>query len=272
MWQAVTQFDIKWIDVLDVAIVSAIIYYVLVWLQGTRALALIRGLLVIILLYFAGKLLGLTTINWILEKLGPIIIVVIVIVFQPELRRALERLGRERILVRLGLVDTGRGSWFVRHIIRAVEQLSETKTGALIVLERNTGLSEFMESGVRLDAVVSSDLLLSIFSPKNPLHDGAVIIQGDRIAAASCLLPLSDTRLLDRRLGTRHRAAVGMSEQTDALVIVVSEKTGIVSIAQNGLLSRNFTKDMLEEKLFELYRVAPARKRWFTFNKAAKTK
>jgi diadenylate cyclase len=267
-----TFVEFKYIDIIDIAIVSAVIYYLLVWLQGTRALALIRGLLVVILLYFAGKFLGLTTINWILEKLGPMIIVVIVIVFQPELRRALERLGRERILVRLGIVDAGSGSWFVRHIIRAVNQLSEQQIGAIIVLERNTGLSDIMESGVRLDAIISSDLLVSIFSPKNPLHDGAVIIQGDRIAAASCLLPLSETKLLDRRLGTRHRAAVGMSEQTDALVIVVSEKTGIVSIAQNGLLSRNFTKDMLEEKLFELYRVAPARKRWFSFNKAAKTK
>jgi diadenylate cyclase len=260
-------FNVKPVDVIDILIVAGGIYYMLVWLQGSRAIALIRGLVVITLLYLCAKLFGLTTINWILDKLGPIILVVIIIVFQPELRRALERLGRERILVRLGFVDTGRGSWFVRHIVRGAEQLSETKTGALIVIEKNTGLSEFLESGVKLDAVISSDLLMSIFSPKNPLHDGAVIIQGDRIAAASCLLPLSDTRLLDRRLGTRHRAAVGMSEQTDAVVIVVSEKTGIISIAQNGLLSRQITKEMLEEKLFEVYRVAPKARTWFSFAK-----
>ena len=263
--------ELKWIDLLDVLIVSIAVYYILVWLQGTRALALIRGLLVIVLLYIIGKVLGLTTINWGLERIGTIMLVIIVIVFQPELRRALERLGRERLFVRLGIVDTSRGSWFVNHLIKAVAQLSEQKYGALIVLERNTGLSEFLESGVKLDAIVSSDLLISIFSPKNPLHDGAVVLQGDRIAAAGCLLPLSDTRLLDRRLGTRHRAAVGMSEQTDAIVIVVSEKTGIISVAENGLLSRNMTSEMLEEKLFSLYRVTPVIKSFFARGKGAKS-
>jgi diadenylate cyclase len=265
-------YEFRWLDVLDVALVAAAIYYLLVWLQGTRALALLRGLSVIVFLYLIGKVLGLTTINWLLEKLGPIMVVVIVIVFQPELRRALERIGRQRILVRLGFVDTSRSSWFVRHIIKAVEQLSEAELGGLIVLEKNTGLSEFLESGVRLDAVISADLIVSIFSPKSPLHDGAVIVQGNRISAASCLLPLSDTRLLERRLGTRHRAAVGMSEQTDALVIVVSEKTGIISIAQNGFLSRHISKEMLEEKLFDMYRVFPARKPWFGLVKGKEKK
>ena len=267
-----TLLDLRWVDLIDIFVVAGAIYYLLVWLQGTRAITLIRGLGVVILLYLAAKYFGLHTINWILEKLGTIILIVVVIVFQPELRRALERLGREGLLVRLGIVDTSRGSWFVSHIIKAVEQLSELKCGALIVLERNTGLSEFLESGVRLDAILSSELLVSIFSPKNPLHDGAVIIQGDRVAAAGSLLPLSDTRLLDRRLGTRHRAAVGMSEQTDALIIVISEKTGIISIAENGYLSRYITKEIIEEKLFELYRVKPMLKEWLPWRKAAPKK
>jgi diadenylate cyclase len=132
---------------------------------------------------------------------------------------------------------------------------SENQIGALIVLERTTGLSEYMESGVRLDSMISTDLLISIFSPKSPLHDGAVIVQGERIASASCLLPLSESRLLDKRLGTRHRAAVGISELSDALTVVVSEKTGTISLAENGFLTRFLTKDQLEEKLFSLYKV-----------------
>lgn len=253
------EIALRWVDIIDIAIVSMVIYYLLMWLQGTRAITLLKGIGVIFMFYLFGKVLNLYTINWLLERLGTVILILIIIIFQPELRRALERIGRGKLLIRLGVVDQSRGSWFVRHIIRAVESLSQTKTGALIVLERNTGLSEFLESGIKIDAVVSVELLLSIFSPHNPLHDGAVILQGDRIAAASCLLPLSDSRLLDKRLGTRHRAAVGMSEQSDALVIVVSERNGVISIADNGLLSRQITKEVLEEKLFELYKVKPLR-------------
>jgi diadenylate cyclase len=146
----------------------------------------------------------------------------------------------------------------VRNVVRAVEQLAENKTGALIIVERQAGLTEYLESGVRMDALLSSELLLSVFNSRSPLHDGAAIIQGDRIVAASCLLPLTESRLLDKRLGTRHRAAVGMSEVSDALVIVVSEKTGIISLAENGILTRYLTRDQLEEKLFSLYKVEKA--------------
>jgi len=262
--------NFRLLDLIDIIVVATAIYYLLVWLRGTRAIALIRGLAMILLLYLAGKVFGLYTTIWILERLGPLILVIIIIVFQPELRRTLEHIGSERLFIRLGIGGGGRGALIVGHIIKAIEQLSESKIGALIVFERSTGLSEFLESGVGLDAEISSELLISIFSPKNPLHDGAVIIQGERIASAGCLLPLSDTRLLDRRLGTRHRAAVGMSEQTDALVFVISEKTGIISIAENGYLSRNISKEMLEEKLFDLYKARPTRNEWFGLRKAAK--
>jgi diadenylate cyclase len=184
----------------------------------------------------------------------------LVILFQPELRRTLERFGRGRLLGTLGFAPAPHGSFYVRNIVRAVEQLSENKIGALIVLEKVTGLTEYLESGVKVDAALSAELLVTIFNPKSPLHDGAVIIQGERVLAASSLLPLSESRLLDKRLGTRHRAAVGISELSDALVIVVSEKSGIISLAENGFLTRYLTKDQLEEKLFSLYRVEKVKK------------
>lgn len=248
-------FDLRWIDLIDIVIVAILFYYILLWLQGTRAIPLIRGLILILLVYLAGRILGLYTINWLFDKFVAVIAVMLVVLFQPELRRTLERFGRGRLLGTLGFAPAPHGSFYVRNVVRAVEQLSESKTGALIVLEKMTGLTEYLESGVRLDAMLSAELLLSIFNPKSPLHDGAVVIQGDRILSASCLLPLSESRLLDKRLGTRHRAAVGISELADALVIVVSEKTGIISLAENGFLTRYLTRDQLEEKLFSLYKV-----------------
>jgi len=247
-------FEIRWIDLIDILIVAVLIYYIFLWLQGTRAVPLIRGLILILLVYIAGRVMGLHTLNWLFEKFAAIIAVMLIILFQPELRRTLERFGRGKFLETLGFSPLPHGSVYVRHIVRAVEQLSEDKIGALIVLEKITGLTEYLESGVRLDAVLSTELLLSIFEPKSPLHDGAVMVQGDRVLSASCLLPISDSRLLDKRLGTRHRAAVGVSELSDALVIVVSEKTGIISLAENGYLTRYLTKDLLEEKLFSIYK------------------
>ncbi|MFH1684645.1 MAG: diadenylate cyclase CdaA [Candidatus Margulisiibacteriota bacterium] len=258
-------FALRWIDFVDILIVTVLIYYILLWLQGTRAIPLIRGLVLILFIYLAGRILGLYTINWFFDKFVALIAVMLVILFQPELRRTLERFGRGRLLGTLGFAPTPHGSFYVRHIVRAVEQLSEEKLGGLIVLERMTGLTEYLESGVKLDAVLSSELLVSIFNPKSPLHDGAVVIQGERILSASCLLPLSESRLLDKRLGTRHRAAVGISELSDALVVVVSEKIGTISLAENGYLTRYLTKDQLEEKLFSLYKVEKVKADIFPF-------
>ncbi|MFA5034824.1 MAG: diadenylate cyclase CdaA [Candidatus Margulisiibacteriota bacterium] len=248
-------FELRWVDLIDIFTVAVIIYYSLLWLQGTRAISLIRGLIVLLSLYATGRLIGLYTINWLFEKFAPVVAVMLVILFQPELRRTLERFGRGRILGIFSLSTVQDGSYYIRSVVRAVQQLSEEKIGALIVIERVMGMTEHLESGVRLDSLLSTELLLSIFEPRSPLHDGAVIVQGDRIVSASCLLPISDSRLLDHRLGTRHRAAVGLSEISDAMVIVVSEKTGIVSVAENGSLIRHLTSDLLEEKLFALYRV-----------------
>lgn len=248
-------FGFSFADLVDLAVVAVSLYYMYIWLKGTRALSLIRGLFVVLAIYFCGQLFHLRMINWFFDRFMAVVAVMMVVLFQPELRRTLERFGRGRLLSRLGLVSMPQGTFYVRSVVRAAEQMSEAKMGALIVLEKSTGLTEYLESGVRLDAMVSAELLISIFNPKGLLHDGAVIIQGDRILAASCLLPLSESRLLDSRLGTRHRAAVGISELSDALCVIVSEKSGIISLAENGFLTRYLTKDQLEEKLFSLYRV-----------------
>ncbi|MGB9613524.1 MAG: diadenylate cyclase, partial [Candidatus Margulisiibacteriota bacterium] len=178
--------DFRWIDLVDITIVAIFIYYILLWLQGTRAIPLIRGIILILLLYLLGRFLHLYTINWLFDRFAAAVAVMLVILFQPELRRTLERFGRGKFLEVLGFMPIPHGSVYVRHIVRAVEQLSEAKIGALIVIEKTMGLTEYLESGLRLDALLSSELLLSIFNPKSPLHDGAVIVQGDRILAASC--------------------------------------------------------------------------------------
>ncbi len=247
-------FGISWIDIADVLIVAFLLYQVFVWLKGTAGMQLLRGLLIIFVIYIASQQLGLRTLNWLMERFVTVLLIVIVIVFQPELRRALERLGRSRILSRLGIEFVPKSSAIVRQIIDAVEKCSLEKIGGLIVLERSTGLNEFIESGVKIDAPVSEELLITILTKGTPLHDGAIIIQGDRILAAGCLLPLSQSQSIDRRLGTRHRAAVGMSEQSDALVIAVSEQTGAISVSENGGLNRFLTKEQLEERLFDIYK------------------
>ncbi|MDI6731599.1 MAG: diadenylate cyclase CdaA [Candidatus Margulisbacteria bacterium] len=247
-------FTIRWTDLLDVLVVSVMLYYILIWFRGTRAIPLLRGLIVILLVYLFGKVLNLYTINWLFDKFIAVVAVMLVILFQPELRRTLERFGRGRILGTLGFVAAQQGSHHVRNIVRAVEQMSEDHVGALIVIERSGGLNEYLESGVKIDSLISGELIQSIFHTKSPLHDGAVILQGGRIAAAGCLLPLSDSQLLDKRLGTRHRAAVGISEISDALVIIVSEKTGTISLAENGQLARYLTREQLEEKLLSLWK------------------
>jgi diadenylate cyclase len=256
-------FGINWIDVLDVLIVAIALYQVFVWLKGTAGMQLLRGLFIIFIIYMAAQQFGLRTLNWLMEKFVTVILIIIIIVFQPELRRALERIGRGKIFSKIGLSFATKSSAVVRQIIDAVEKCSEEKIGGLIVIEVNTGLNEFLETGIPIDAPVSEELLITILTKGTPLHDGAIIIQGDRIVAAGCLLPLSESMLLDRRLGTRHRAAVGMSEQSDALVIVISEATGTISVAENGHLNRFLTKELLEERLFEIYKPNKEKVRFF---------
>jgi diadenylate cyclase len=247
-----------WSSVLDIALVALVFYGLFRLFQGTQAVALLRGILFVALVFVLAAS-RLTAFGWLLRNSLPMILVAIPVIFQPELRRALERLGRSApaLVGRGGREATAQQA--IHEIVLAVETLARERTGALIVLEGDTGLEEYIESGERLDAGVSSRLLLTIFFPGTPLHDGAVIVRGDRIVAAACVLPLTQRDLADSSLGTRHRAAVGITEQNDALAIVISEETGIVSLARSGRIARRLDGQRLRTILQAFYRP----RRWF---------
>ena len=236
--------------VLDIAVVSFVIYKVMMLIKGTRAVQLVKGLFVLIIAFFISDLLQLTTISWFLQSIQVAILVALPIVFQPELRRALERLGRGKYFggskTYLGVEDRSK---LINELVRSVQALSKNNYGALIVVENEIGLSDFVETGVKVDSVVSVELVLNIFAPNTPLHDGAIIVRGDRISAAGCFLPLTDSPYLSKQLGTRHRAALGVTETSDCVVIVVSEETGTISVAHDGELTRYLEEKNLKEIL-----------------------
>jgi len=242
-----------WSSVLDILMVALVFYGLFRLFQGTQAVALLRGITVIALIFVLAAS-RFTAFGWLLKNALPMVLVAIPVIFQPELRRALERLGRSAPLV------MGRGSreaaaqQIIYEVSQAVEALARERTGALIVLEGETGLEEYIESGERIDADVSARLLTTIFFPGTPLHDGAVIIRGDRIMAAACVLPLTQRDLADSSLGTRHRAAVGITEQNDAVAIVVSEETGIVSLSRSGRIARRLDGQRLRTIMQAFYR------------------
>jgi diadenylate cyclase len=235
---------------LDILLVALIFYGLFYFIQGTRAVTLLRGtILIVFLAVLASGVFHLTAFNWLIRNSIPALLVAIPVIFQPELRRALERLGRPgRLWTRrsVSAVQT------INTIARAAGELAEQGSGALVVLEGTTGLQDFIDTGVLLDAQLSADLLLSIFYKNSALHDGAVIIREDRVVAAACMLPLSDNDL-DRDLGTRHRAAIGVTEGTDAIAIVVSEETGRIAVAHNGRLVRRLDEGELNRLLFRLH-------------------
>ena len=244
-------------SVVDILIVAVIVYWILALIQGTTAVALVRGMVMVILLAAVlGNVFDLVVLNWVLRNSIPALLVSIPILFQPELRRALERLGRTSRLFSRG----GPNNETVRaleQIAVACRRLSEMKRGALIVLERETGLGEYVDTGVEIDGLVSVEFLMSIFYPNSPLHDGATIVRGDRVVAAACLLPLTEGILSDHQLGTRHRAGVGITERTDAISIIVSEETGVISLANNGRIVRNLDDSKLKKVLPALYKPTP---------------
>lgn len=244
---------ISLINIIDILVVAVLIYKLFLWIKGTRAVQLLKGLVVLLIATTISNWLGLYTINWILKSIQGMLIVAIPVVFQPELRRALERLGRgkffARPLVLLGEEDTSR---IIGEIIRAILVMAKNKMGALIVIERETGINDYIETGVKLDSVISGEFLINVFIPNSPLHDGAVIVRGDRVAAAACFLPLTENPDLSKELGTRHRAAIGITEVSDAVALIVSEETGVISAAHDGRLTRYLDEKTLRELLMEM--------------------
>lgn len=244
---------IRFKDIVDVALVAIMFYYVIKIIKGTRAEQLFKGILVILILTKISDLLRLYTIKWIFSNIMNFGFIAILIVFQPELRRGLEFLGRtSSIRKALSNRESDTPSQ-VTEIVDAVASLSRQKIGALIIFERKTGLDDIADTGTRLDSYISSSLLINIFIPNTPLHDGAVIVKGDRIKAAACFLPLSDSNSISKELGTRHRAGIGVTERSDSLALIVSEENGSISIAENGEISRYLDIETLENILTSLY-------------------
>jgi diadenylate cyclase len=241
-------------DVLDILITAFVIYKILGFIKQTRAQQLVKGLLIIVAAYFASALLDLNTINWLLKGLFTFGLFAVVVIFQPELRRGLEFMGRSKFSVgSISQLDSEKAKHIVDEISSAAGEFSQSRTGALIVFEREIALDDVMESGTQLNAEISAQLLGNIFYEGAPLHDGAVIIRGDRIYAAGCVLPLTENKNLNKSLGTRHRAGIGISERSDALVLIVSEETGIISAAEDGRLRRFLDEKDVEKILLGMY-------------------
>lgn len=230
----------------EIAILWFCYYFLILYIKGTMTVQVIKGILMVILIFIITQYLGLETINWIITKLVPISIIALLVIFQPELRRGLARLGQ------FGAFPANEV--IIDEIAKSTAMLSKKKIGSLVAIEREIGLKPYIESGVQLDGKVTSELLNTIFMPNTPLHDGGVVIHEDRIVAAGCLFPLSQDANISKTLGTRHRAALGLSEETDAIVIVVSEESGSISVAVGGKLTRDHDKEGLIKTLHNLYR------------------
>ena len=259
---------IAWRDILDVAVVSILIYEVLKLIRGTRAAQMAVGAGLIVGLLFFSQALQLETVNWLIRNMLGYIVFAAIVLFQSDIRRALAHFGRTPFFTYLAKTEGVEES--IEEIVVAASMLSSQQVGAIIAVEREIGLRNYIEGGIPLDARVTYDLLVAIFQPTSPLHDGAVIIQEHRIAAAACFLPLTVSPRLGRELGSRHRAAIGLTEESDAVAIVVSEESGIISLVLDGRIDREVTPDELRARLRGLLtyrRPAARRERWYTFNR-----
>jgi len=249
----VSQFS--WLDVVDILIVAFIVYQLLQFIRGTHAVQMALGGLVLVILYWASQWFNLETVNWLLRTFLPYVVFGIIVVFQTEIRKVLAHLGKTPLL---GAFATTRTEEVIDEIVLAATTLAAQRTGAILVIEREMGLRSYIETGIALDALLTYDLLISIFNPGTPLHDGAVVIQGNRVAAAACFLPLTVNPGLARELGSRHRAAIGVTEDTDALAVVVSEETGGISVVVGGNIRRNVDGRALKQALLEALEVQEA--------------
>jgi uncharacterized protein (TIGR00159 family) len=248
--------EFTWADALDILIVAFIIYELLQFIRGTHAVQMALGAVVLVVLYWTSTLVNLQTVNWLLETFMPYLVFGVIVVFQAEIRKVLAHVGKTPFLRGFG---SQRSEEVLDEVVLAATTLSSQKTGALMVLEREMGLRSYIETGIALDAIVTYDLLISIFNPGTPLHDGAVILQGNRVAAAACFLPLTVNPELSRALGSRHRAAIGVTEDTDAPAVVVSEETGTISIVRGGQIRRGLDGMSLKHALLEALQVEQAR-------------
>ncbi|MDE7309371.1 MAG: diadenylate cyclase CdaA [Lachnospiraceae bacterium] len=285
MKEAVTQFfgtyfplKVGTTDIVEIIIISFMIYELLKWIQSTKAWQLLKGIVVILVFIAFAAIFELSTILWLVERALNGLLFAIIIVFQPELRKALEQLGRKKFFAGLLPESTDTNERFsdktINELVKATYEMAKVKTGALIVIEQDTNLSEYEATGIELDSLVSNQLIINIFEHNTPLHDGAVIMRGNRLTSATCYLPLSDNMELSKELGTRHRAAVGISEVTDSFTIVVSEETGSVSIAVGGRIFRNIDAEKLRSHLVRLQNKQIDVKRfrlWKIRNEKAKT-
>lgn len=249
------KFSVSLTDGAEIIIIAILFYYMLVWIKDTRAWTLLKGILVILTFVLMAAIFQMNTILWIAGKTINVALLAIVVIFQPEMRRALENLGRRNIFASIFNFEFAKetngkfSDKTVNELVKACYEMGKVKTGALIVVEDDIALSEYERTGIMVDGILTSQLLINIFEKNTPLHDGAVIVRGDRVVSATCYLPLTDSLSISKDLGTRHRAAVGISEVSDSLTIVVSEETGRVSIAMSGELYRNVDADFLRNKL-----------------------
>ena len=241
------------VNILDVLLVWFVIYKIITLIKGTKAVQLLKGIFVIIIVRMLTDVFGLDTLGWMMEQVINWGFLAIIIIFQPELRRALEQLGRGKLFARTSLQQAEEQDRLIKAMSKSVSYMAKRRIGALISIERETGLSDYIETGIQMNSEITSELLINIFIPNTPLHDGAVIMQKNKIAAAACYLPLSESPFISKELGTRHRAALGISEVTDAITIIVSEETGAVSLTSNGDLHRNLSIEEFETRLRKVW-------------------